>query len=365
MPRLIRATRTIRVVRRVLEMRSHQKRDILDRHAVLRPAAPRNIIGYRRVPSSRRIPILARVQITLHIPSARGVVNMVFCRARAEQRARIELLREPHAIAHAVAHAAVKMILADELHQIGAAHMIAGIAERILYIEIVKPQLVGNRGIAVIRHTLGNPMVSANRLHIPHVVHIRNGDAVRLIRAEPFQQLAQPTHAFTRGMHVRQHQRDEILLADTTGDFRPVIIIAGIAMGRLQFDHRISTEHPLVHRDRLGRAHRDIALADPAFRENSAAGQRVRDNAVAAWVARQVDAHVAQFAAVMPRLVARIDGDEAFRVVAARTGIVVAGDHGRAVDSGGFSDKKRSTRHDSTVGRHRDGLAWAGADSLR
>ena len=102
------------------------------------------------------------------------------------------------AIAHAVAHAAVKMILADELHQIGAAHMIAGIAKRILYIKIVKPQLVGNRGIAVIRHTLGNPMVSANRLHIPHVVHIRNGDAVRLIRAKPFQQLAQPAHAFTR-----------------------------------------------------------------------------------------------------------------------------------------------------------------------
>ena len=199
-------------------------------------------------------------------------------------------------------------------------------------------------------------MMPADRLHIPHVIHVGNGDAVRLVRAEPFQQFTQPAHAFTRGMHIRQHERNEILLADTARNFRPIIVIAWLALRRLQFDHRISAEHPLVHRNRLSRTHRDIALADAAFREDATAGQRVGDDAVAARIVRQFDAHMAQLAVVMPRLIRRVHSDEAFRIVTTGTGIVVAGDHGGAVNSRGFSDKKRSTRHNSTVGRHRDGL---------
>ena len=221
------------------------------------------------------------------------------------------------------ADGAVEMVRVHEFAQVGAAQVLALFTESVGKIEGVDAKLVGDGGIAVVGNTAGDPMVAADGFHVPDLVHIGDDDAVCLIGAVLFQQCAEPGDAFARGGHIRQHEGDDVLLADAAG--RAVF---------LQLDHGVGGKHALVDRDGFGGAHGHVMLVDAGFGEHAAIGQHVRHNAVAARIVRQIYVDMAQHAAVMARLIVGRDRDEAFRIVTPRAGIVVAGDDGGAVVTG-------------------------------
>ena len=174
--------RSVRVKRRAFEMRRHQKVDVLDRHLVLRRPAPRDVVGGRRVAGRGRIPILARVQVTLHVPGARRVVDMVLDGAGAEHHTRVDVVRQHGGDAETGAlrgpHGTAQMVPIDEFAQVRAAHEEPPLAERVGEVEVVDAQLVGDRRIAVVGHTARNPVVPTDCLDIPDLVHVGNDHAV-------------------------------------------------------------------------------------------------------------------------------------------------------------------------------------------
>ncbi len=235
------------------------------------------------------------------------------------------------------ARRAAEVVRFDEFREIGAAHEFAGVAERVVEIEVVDAELVGDGRIAVVRHAARDPMVAADGLDIPDFVHIGDDDAVRFVCSVRFEQLREALDAFARGVDVWQDEGDDVFLADAAGDFRRAVGL----IGRLQHDHRIGGEHTFVDRDGFGGAHRHIAFADARFGEDAAVRQHVRHDAVPAWVVGQVDFDMAEHAAVVARLVLGRDRHELLRIIAAGTGVIVAGDDGGAVVAGFFAYKNR------------------------
>ena len=300
-------------------MRAEQEVDILDGHGILRFKAPWNIIRFGRV-----IFRVVQVEIAVHIPSARRVVDVVLHGGGAEYDTRVAV-----AAVHADLHArrATEMMRFDEFLQIGATHEFACVAESVIKIEIVDAKLVGNNRAFVVRHATGDPMVSTDGFDVPDFVHIRNDDAVRFVRSVHFEQFSEALHTFARGVDVRQHEGDDVLFANAARDFR----LSCDFVGWLQYDQRVGTEHALVDGDGFGGAHGHVAFAHTRFRKDSTIWKHVRHDAVAARVVGKIDFNVAQHAAIVARLLLRRDSDEFLRIVTAGTGIVVAGDDGRTV----------------------------------
>lgn len=127
--------------------------------------------------------------------------------------------RRRHAVQTAIQRE-VEVIVPDELPQVGRAEIILLCAESVVEVEGVDAQLVRHDHIGVIRHTAGHPVVAADGLQPPDLVHILESDAVHLIGAVGFQQLAQTEHALAGRMDVGQDEVNNILLADAAGDFR-------------------------------------------------------------------------------------------------------------------------------------------------
>ena len=177
-----RSESTVRVVRGSLEVRAHQEIDVFERHSVLRHATPRNIVGRGRVAGGRRIPILAWIEVALHVPGTRSVVDVVFGGGGAKNCARIEMVASQRRAAIAItavyidvsesvrrleseaatcsrAHSAVKVVRIHEFTQIGTAHEFTLGVEGVVEVEIVDAELVGDGRIAVVRHAAGDPMM--------------------------------------------------------------------------------------------------------------------------------------------------------------------------------------------------------------
>ena len=319
-------------------MRAHQEVHILDAHLALRFAAPRDVVRGRRVPGVRGIPVLARVQVPLHVPGTRRVVDVILGGGGAEGRTRVQMVR-------AAVHGHIKVMTLDELDEIRAAHVLAPLAERVVQIELVDAQLVGDRGVAVVRHTAGDPMMAADRLHIPDLVGVADRDAVRLVRAVPFQQTAEPDHTLARGRHIRQHQRDDILLADAARPLRHVIGIARLPLRRTQLNQRIGRKHTLVDGNCFGGAHRHVMHVHAGLGQHTAVRQHIRRDRVPARIVRQIDLDMAEHRTVTARLVLGTDHNEPFRIVTARPRVVIARDNRRPVVAGRFSNQYRGTRH--------------------
>ena len=358
-----RSESTVRVVRGSLEVCAHQEIDVFERHSVLRHATPRNIVGRGRVAGGRRIPILAWIEVALHVPGTRSVVDAVFGGGGAESRARIEMVASQRRAATAItatvhidvsesarrleseaatcsrAHSAVKVVRIHEFTQIGTAHEFTLGVEGVVEVEIVDAELVGDGRIAVVRHAAGDPMVSADRFDIPDFVYVGNDDAIRFVGAVCFKQFGETCDAFACRGYVRQHKGDDVFFSDSARNFRG---ISGFVR-RLQFNERISGQHALVDCDGFGGAHRHIVLADARFRENSAIWQHIWHNAVSAWIVGKIDFDMTEHTAVMPRLVLRRDRNEFLRIVTAGTGIIVACDDSGAVVAGFLSYKNRGT----------------------
>ena len=211
--------RAIRVVRGALEVRTEQEVDILDGHGILRFETPWNVVRFRG-----KVFRVGRIEIAVHVPGARRVVDMVLRGGGAEHDARVAV-----AVVHAALRAgrAAEMVAFDEFLQVVAAHEFARVAEGVVEIEIVDAKLVGDDRAFVVRHAAGDPMVAADGFDVPDFVHVGNDDAVRFVRSVRFEQFGQTFHAFARSADIRQYEGDDVFFADAAWGFRLTIGFVG------------------------------------------------------------------------------------------------------------------------------------------
>ena len=109
------------------------------------------------------------------------------------------------------------------------------------------------------------------------------------------QQAAQPLHALPGRVDIRQHQIDDILLADAAGHLR------GIAHGRLVHHQRVSPQHAGVGGDGLGSGHAHIGGIDTGRSPDALALHSVWHGRHPHGIARQGDLHMGQHGFVNSR----------------------------------------------------------------
>ena len=156
-----------------------------------------------------------------------GVVNVVGVVVAAEGVTRVQTAIQRE----------VEVIVPDELPQVGRAEMILLCTESVVEVEGVDAQLVRHDHIGVVRHTAGHPVVAADGLQPPHLVHVGKSDAVHLVGAVGLQQLAQTLHALAGGVDVGQHQIHNILFADAAGHFRLAALGGAVLHQRVRAQH--------------------------------------------------------------------------------------------------------------------------------
>ena len=152
----------------------------------------------------------------------------------------------------------VQMIPVDKLAQIGRADKVLLLAQCIVQIQHIQPQLVGHDDIHIIGHAAGHPVVAADRLKPPDLVRILKGNAVHLISAVLLQQAAEAVYTLTRGADVGQDQINDVLLADAA------------------LDERVGPQHARVGGDGLGGGHADIGSVHAAGSPQALALHSVR-----------------------------------------------------------------------------------------
>ncbi len=96
------------------------------------------------------------------------------------------------------------MILFDKVAQIGRAHEVLLLAKSVVQVQRVQAQLVRHDHIDIIGHAAGHPVVAADGLQPPDLVHILEGNAVHLVGAVLLQQAAQAPDTLARGADVGQ-----------------------------------------------------------------------------------------------------------------------------------------------------------------
>ena len=332
------AALAVRVVLGALVVQRERVIHVFDCDLVVGLAAPRNVVGGGRQVGVGAIPCLVeRVEIAFDRPRARRVVHVVHVGMRAERLARIEFA--------VGAPAEVQMVAAHEFAQVGGAHVIVLVAERVIEVEVVDAQTVRVHHVAVVGHAARDPVVAAHGLEPPDLARIAESDAVAFVRAVFLEQRAKALHAFACAVDVRQHDGDEVFLANAAGHRGFVIRAAfGTLCGRVRHE-RVGAEHTRVRGDRLRGRHGHVRLVDAGFAPHAGGGERVRRLGVLQRIRRQVDRQMAVHAGVGARLVLRPHDDE-FLVVE-RTGFVVfvAGDDRGAVVAGPFAYKDRCARH--------------------
>ena len=221
----------------------------------------------------------------------------------------------------------IQVILFHELRQISRAHVLPLGTKGVLQIKAVDAQLVRHDHIAVVRHTAGDPVVAADGLQPPDLVHVLEGDAVHLVGTIRFQQLAQPPHALAGRVDIRQGQVDDIFLPDAAGH------------------QRVRAQHAGVGGDGLGGGHAHIGRVDAAGRPDALALHRIGHGGEAQRTFGQRHLHMRKHTAVGFRHLRRVHHGEFFGGEVARAGIVVAGDHGGAIIRSIFADQNCRTSH--------------------
>ena len=223
--------------------------------------------------------------------------------------------------------------------------MVLLLAKRIFKIKFVNAQLIRHGHIRFVRHTLGDPMMAANGFQPPNLVNVGEGNAVHLIGAKFLKQRTQTFHTLTGGGDVRKHKCEEILFANTTGDFRLKAFFAFLALGRLEFHERIGAKHTLVGGERFGGTHGNVRLIHTSFAPNAFFQIGIRHSRILQRIVRKVDFNMRKHALVLARLIFRLDYDEALRAKFTICTIFITGDDGRSVITCVFANQNRGTRH--------------------
>ena len=328
----------VRVERRALIVRAEHVLYVLDRHLALGLTGPRDVIAVRAVVGLGAVPhLVVRVEEPLHDPCARRVVHVIRVGVRAEGITRVERRRR--------FDGQIKVIALDEFDQILGAHVVLLLTEGVIEVEFVDAELVRHRHIRFVGHALGDPVMATDGFHPPNLVGVRERDTVHLIGAVFLKKVAKPLHALTRGGDVRQHDGQEVLLADAAGHGRLVIRVTFPPACRPVFHKRVGAEHALVGGQRFGGAHGHVRLVDAGLAPDAFLQVGVRHCGVLQRIVGQVNGQVADDAAVFARLFIGLDDDEPLRVEFAVGGILVAGDDGRTVIAGVLADQNRGACH--------------------
>ena len=221
----------------------------------------------------------------------------------------------------------VEVIVPEEFPEGGRAEIILLCAESVVEVEGIDAQLVRHDHIGVIRHTAGHPVVAADGLEPPDLVHILERDAVHLVGAVLLQQTAKAPDALARGADIGQDQIDNVLLADAA------------------LDERVSAQHARVGGDGLGSRHADVGRVDAAGRPQALALNSVghRGNTQAAAGQGDLDARNDGF--IDRGVVLRLKNGKLFGSEMAGAGIVVAGDHRGPVVGRIFADQNGGASH--------------------
>ena len=99
-------------------------------------------------------------------------------------------------------HIHEQVVLADPLGQIGAAHVVVLIAQRVGQVEVVDALAVGLHHVAVVGHAPRDPMVAADVLPVPDLVRVAEGHAVGLVGAVLLHEHAEATNALAGAFDV-------------------------------------------------------------------------------------------------------------------------------------------------------------------
>ena len=288
-------------------------------------------------------------QAAAQVPLARGVVQLVEPGVGGKRDAGVEVARQPFdglaGIVLVGGHVHEQIVLADPLGQIGAAHVVVLIAQRVGQIEVIDALAVGLHHVAVVGHAPCDPMVAADVLPVPDLVRVAEGHAVGLVGAVLLHEHAEARNAFAGAFDIGQRDGGQVLLADAAGHLGLVVGVAGLSDGRLVGDERVGAEHAGVGRDGLGGRHGHVRRVDAGFGPHAICRVGVGRAGVAEGIVGQIDGQVAGHAGVGARLVLWHDHDHLFRIEREVLAVLVAGDDGGAVVGGAAAHEKRCASH--------------------
>ena len=239
----------------------------------------------------------------------------------------------------------VQMPLGHPGAQVGGAHVVGLVALGVVQVKAVDAQLVGHGHIGVVRHAPGDPVVTADGLEPPDLVHVAKGDAVVLVSAVALEQVAQDTHAVAGGLGIRQHQGHHVLLAQATGLRRHIAVLTLVALGGHVVHKRIGAANALVGGERLGCGHTNVELVETGLGPDAVAGNDVGNARVAHGVVGQLNGQVAQDARVDARLIVGMHNAHTFGLKHPVGRVLVAGDQRRPVVARVLTNQNRCARH--------------------
>ena len=316
--------------------------DVLDGHLALGHAAPGDVVTLGRIVGVRAVPYITGVEAALHVPSARRVVDVVAVAVRAKGLARVKDRGRAVALN---AQRQVQVPLGHPGAQVGRAQVVSLGALGVVQVKAVDTQLVGHGHIGVVGHALGDPVVAADGLEPPDLIHVAKGNAVVLVGAVALEQIAQNAHAVAGGLGVRQHQGHHVFLAQAAGLRRNVAILALVALSGHVVDERIGTANTLVGGKRLGCRHTHVELVESGLGPDAVTGDNVGDARVAHGVIGQLDRQVAQDARINARLLVGMHHAHALGLKHPVGRVLVAGDQRRPVIARVLTNQNRCARH--------------------
>ena len=239
----------------------------------------------------------------------------------------------------------IQMPLGHPGAQVGRAHVVGLVALGVIQVKAVDTQLVGHGHIGVVGHALGDPVVAANGLEPPNLVHVAKGDAVVLVGAVALEQIAQDTHAVAGRLGVRQHQGHHVLFAQAAGLCRNIAVLALVALGGHVVHERVGTADALVGGERLGCRHAHVELIESGLGPNAVTGDDIGDARVAHGVIGQLDRQVAQDTRVDARLLVGVHHAHTLGLKHPVGRVLVAGNQRRPVIARVLTNQNRCTRH--------------------
>ena len=316
--------------------------DVLDGHLTLGHAAPGDIVALGRVVGLRTIPHIAGVKAALHVPRARGVVDVVAVAVRAKGLARVK----DHSRAVALdAQRQVQMPLGHPGAQVGGAHVVGLVALGVVQVKAVDTQLVRHGHISVVGHALGDPVMAADGLEPPDLVHVAKGDAVVLVGAVALEQVAQDTDAVAGGLGIRQDQGHHVLLAQATRLHRHIAVLTLVALGGHVVHEWVGAADALVGGERLGCGHAHIELVETGLGPDAVARDNIGDARVAHGIIGQFNGQATQDARVDARLLVGMHHAHTLGLKHPVGRVLITRDKRRPVVACVFTDQNRCARH--------------------
>ena len=189
------------------------------------------------------------------------------------------------------------MVVRDEFLQIRAAEVVNAFSQCILQVETVDAGLIGIYDVAVIRHSFGDPVVSAQGLHPPDLIDIGKGHAVHLIGAVFLDERRGAQYAFARAADVGKNDGNKVFFADPAG------LHGSFLRGRVINDQGIRAQDSLVGGDGFCGGHRYVCGVDACASPDAFAVQGVGHCAVAKGIVRKIYFDMADDGYVVPGLI--------------------------------------------------------------